>query len=132
MLDYDKIIISSWCASRDNDINAEITMSLLQEAGIEVERAVDGVECIAMLKRQPQDYYQLILMDIQMPHLDGLRAAELIRSMDLPCSSLPIIALTANAFKGDKQNALAAGMNAHLAKPIELKELFAVLLKYLT
>ena len=97
-----------------------------------MERAEDGVICVDMLARAAAGYYDLILMDVQMPNLDGYGAARRIRSLDDPFKAgIPIVAMTANAFEEDKKNALAAGMNDHLAKPINLDELTRILKGYL-
>ena len=113
--------------AEDNDLNAEIAMTLLQENGLEVERAADGLLCVAALQNHPADYYDAILMDIQMPHMNGYQAAQTIRSLRNPRRNIPIIAMTANAFDEDRQKALEVGMNEHLAKPIDLDALFETL-----
>lgn len=113
--------------AEDNDLNAEIVMEILSEAGFQVERAGDGVDCLNMVQRHPCNYYDAILMDVQMPVMDGYRTSELIRSMESPRKDIPIIAITANAFDEDRRNALAAGMNAHLSKPLEVQKLMATL-----
>ena len=113
--------------AEDNDLNAEIAMTLLQENGLEVERAADGLLCVAALQNHPADYYDAILMDIQMPHMNGYQAAQTIRSLRDPRRNIPIIAMTANAFDEDRQKALEVGMNEHLAKPIDLDALFETL-----
>lgn len=111
--------------AEDNDFNAEIAMELLEDSGISVDRAVDGVECVEMLKSSESKYYDLILMDIQMPNLDGYRASQMIRSLDDPVKArIPIIAVTANAYDEDKHKALLSGMNAHIAKPFEIDNVF--------
>jgi len=115
--------------AEDNDLNAEIAMEILSDMGLEVERAVDGKVCVDMLLKHPVNYYDAILMDVQMPNMDGYRTAEAIRNMDNCRRDIPIIAMTANAFDEDRRNALAAGMNAHLAKPIEMDKLIETLLK---
>ncbi len=110
--------------AEDNDLNAEIAQALLNDAGIEVERAADGVECLALLERRGTGYYDLILMDIQMPNMDGYQTTRIIRHMDdKKMAAIPIIAMTANAFSEDKRRALAQGMNAHVAKPIDMATL---------
>ena len=109
--------------AEDNDLNAEIAMTLLQENGLEVERAADGLLCVAALQNHPADYYDAILMDIQMPHMNGYQATQTIRSLRDPRRNIPIIAMTANAFDEDRQKALEVGMNEHLAKPIDLDAL---------
>ena len=118
--------------AEDNDLNAEIAVELLQEEGCTVDRAKDGVECVDMLEKAANGTYQLILMDIQMPVMNGYDAAKKIRRMDdLPKADIPIIAMTANAFSEDKQAALDAGMNDHVAKPINMNVLVPTLRKYL-
>ena len=118
--------------TEDNDLNAEIATELLQEEGCTVDRAKDGVECVDMLEKAANGTYQLILMDIQMPVMNGYDAAKKIRRMDDPQKAdIPIIAMTANAFSEDKQAALDAGMNDHIAKPINMNVLVPTLRKYL-
>ena len=118
--------------TEDNDLNAEIATELLQEEGCTVDRAKDGVECVDMLEKAANGTYQLILMDIQMPVMNGYDAAKKIRRMEDPQkANIPIIAMTANAFTEDKQAALDAGMNDHIAKPINMNVLVPTLRKYL-
>ena len=118
--------------AEDNDLNAEIAVELLQEEGSTVDRAKDGVECVDMLEKAANGTYQLILMDIQMPVMNGYDAAKKIRRMDDPQKAdIPIIAMTANAFSEDKQAALDAGMNDHIAKPINMNVLVPTIQKYL-
>ena len=118
--------------AEDNDLNAEIAVELLQEEGCAVDRAKDGVECVDMLEKAANGTYQLILMDIQMPVMNGYDAAKKIRRMDdLPKADIPIIAMTANAFSEDKQAALNAGMNDHVSKPINMNILVPTIQKYL-
>ena len=118
--------------AEDNDLNAEIAVELLQEEGCTVDRAKDGVECVDMLEKAANGTYQLILMDIQMPVMNGYDAAKKIRRMDdLPKAEIPIIAMTANAFSEDKQAALDAGMNDHVSKPINRNVLVPTIQKYL-
>lgn len=118
--------------AEDNDLNAEIAVELLQEEGCTVDRAKDGVECVDMLEKAANGTYQLILMDIQMPVMNGYDAAKKIRRMDdLPKADIPIIAMTANAFSEDKQAALNAGMNDHVSKPINMNILVPTIQKYL-
>ena len=118
--------------AEDNDLNAEIAVELLQEEGCTVDRAKDGVECVDMLEKAANGTYQLILMDIQMPVMNGCDAAKKIRRMeDLPKADIPIIAMTANAFSEDKQAALDAGMNDHVSKPINRNILVPTIQKYL-
>ena len=118
--------------TEDNDLNAEIATELLQEEGCTVDRAKDGVECVDMLEKAANGTYQIILMDIQMPVMNGYDAAKKIRRMDDPQkANIPIVAMTANAFSEDKQVALDAGMNDHIAKPIDMSVLVPTLRKYL-
>lgn len=118
--------------TEDNDLNAEIATELLQEEGCTVDRAKDGVECVDMLEKAANGTYQIILMDIQMPVMNGYDAAKKIRRMDDPQkANIPIVAMTANAFSEDKQVALDAGMNDHIAKPINMSILVPTLRKYL-
>ena len=118
--------------AEDNDLNAEIAVELLQEEGCTVDRAKDGVECVDMLEKAANGTYQLILMDIQMPVMNGYDATKKIRRMDDPQKAdIPIIAMTANAFSEDKQAALDAGMNDHIAKPINMNVLVPTIQKYL-
>ena len=127
----------SLCGTRillteDNDLNAEIATELLQEEGCTVDRAKDGVECVDMLEKAANGTYQIILMDVQMPVMNGYDAAKKIRRMDdPPKANIPIVAMTANAFSEDKQVALDAGMNDHIAKPIDMSVLVPTLRKYL-
>lgn len=118
--------------TEDNDLNAEIAVELLQEEGCTVDRAKDGVECVDMLEKAANGTYQMILMDIQMPVMNGYDAAKKIRRMDDPQKAgIPIIAMTANAFSEDKQAALDVGMNDHIAKPINMNILVPTIQKYL-
>ena len=118
--------------AEDNDLNAEIAIALLEEEGLLVERVADGVKCMEMLEKAPAHYYELILMDIQMPILGGYDTTRKIRRMaDAEKAAIPIIAMTANAFAEDKQRALAAGMNDHVAKPIDMNKLIPTLQKYI-
>ena len=118
--------------TEDNDLNAEIATELLQEEGCTVDRAKDGVECVDMLEKAANGTYQMILMDIQMPVMNGYDATKKIRRMDDPQkANIPIVAMTANAFSEDKQVALDAGMNDHIAKPINMSVLVPTLRKYL-
>lgn len=109
--------------AEDNDLNAEIAMTILEENGFLAERAEDGQICVEMVKNAKDRYYSLILMDIQMPNMNGYDAAREIRRLDGEKARIPIIAMTANAFEEDKKKALAAGMNAHIAKPFDLQVL---------
>ncbi len=113
--------------AEDNDLNAEIAQELLQEEGLTIDWAENGQICVDMFAQSPVGYYDAILMDIRMPVKNGYEATEMIRSMDRPDASLPIIAMTADAFSEDVQRCLDRGMNAHVAKPIDEKEVFRVL-----
>lgn len=114
--------------AEDIEINAEIAMFVLKEAEFEVEWAGDGQICVDMLKEKPAGYYDVILMDIQMPNLNGYEAARTIRALDdKEKSEIPIIAMTANAFEEDRKNAFDAGMNGHLGKPIDVSEMLKTL-----
>ena len=117
--------------AEDNELNAEIAIELLNENGIDTERAEDGVKCIRLLKDKPEGYYDLILMDIQMPNMDGYKATQVIRKLDGPRGQIPIIAMTANAFEEDRQKALKSGMDAHIAKPINIKVLLSTMAEIL-
>ena len=118
--------------TEDNDLNAEIATELLQEEGCTVDRAKDGVECVDMLEKAANGTYQIILMDVQMPVMNGYDAARKIRRLDdAQKADIPIIAMTANAFSEDRQVALEAGMNDHIAKPIDMNILVPTLRKYL-
>ena len=118
--------------AEDNELNAEIAMEILKEAGFVTERAEDGQACVEMLKQAPAGYYDLILMDIQMPNMDGYKATQTIRKLSDPKKAgITIVAMTANAFEEDKQNAYKAGMNWHIAKPIKIDELMAALTEIL-
>ena len=116
----------------DNEINIEIARELLTEEGCLVETANDGVACIDMIEKADADYYKLILMDIQMPVMNGYDATLAIRKMkDTKKSRIPIIAMTANAFAEDVQKVLSVGMNDHVAKPVDINILFSTMMKYL-
>ena len=118
--------------TEDNDLNAEIAAELLQEEGCTVDRAKDGVECVDMLEKAANGTYQIILMDVQMPVMNGYDATRVIRRMGDPQkANIPIVARTANAFSEDRQAALDAGMNDHIAKPIDMNILVSTLRKYL-
>ena len=118
--------------AEDNNLNAEIATELLKDEGFVVERANDGVVCVEMLEKAPEHYYDLVLMDIQMPVMDGYDATVRIRRMQSPAKArVPIIAMTANAFSEDKNRALAVGMNDHVAKPIDMNVLLPVIIQQL-
>ena len=118
--------------AEDNDLNAEIAIELLAEEKIVVDRAKDGAECLDKLEKAVPGYYDMILMDIQMPVMDGYDAAARIRRMkDEKKASIPIVAMTANAFAEDRQKAISMGMNDHVAKPIDMNVLLPVIAKYI-
>ncbi len=118
--------------AEDNDLNAEIAQTLLASYDFKVERKKNGEEALNSYLEKPDGYYDLILMDIQMPVMDGLTAAREIRKSDKPGSSeIPIIAMSANAFQEDVERSLSAGMNAHTTKPIEIEKLVGLLSTYL-
>ena len=109
--------------AEDNPLNAEIAQTVLEDAQMQTELATDGASALSMLKNAPAGYYDLILMDIQMPHMNGYQAARAIRALPDERSSIPIIAMTANAFKEDKEAAFAAGMNDYIIKPVDISSL---------
>jgi len=115
--------------AEDNELNWEIARELLQELGLKLDWAENGQACIDMFSQSPIGYYDAVLMDIRMPVKDGYEAADIIRSMDRSDASLPIIAMTADAFYEDIQKCLNHGMNAHVAKPIDIKEISRILNK---
>lgn len=124
----DKFVGKRILIAEDNDLNAEIAESVLREVGFIIERAVDGVECVNMISKSEDGYYDLILMDIQMPNMDGYKTTESIRHMENQSKKqIPIVAMTANAFEEDKRNAFRCGMNAHVAKPIHVPTLLETL-----
>ena len=114
--------------AEDNDLNAEIAEAILKRAGFKTERVEDGIRCVGRIERMPAGTYDMILMDIQMPKMDGYKATQAIRSLpDKDKACIPIIAMTANAFEEDKRDAIAAGMNGHIAKPIQVDNLLSIL-----
>ena len=117
--------------AEDNGLNAEIAMTILQDADAEVELAADGKIAVDKLKDVPVGYYDAILMDIQMPNMNGYEATKAIRKLTDERAKIPIIAMTANAFEEDRQAALAAGMDDYVAKPVEISELFRTIMKNL-
>lgn len=115
-------------AVEDNDLNREIILEILEDAGFKADSACNGLEAIEMLKEHDPEYYQLILMDVQMPGLNGYQATRRIRAMEDPrLARIPILAMTANAFEEDRRSALASGMNGHVAKPLNIEELYRIL-----
>ena len=117
--------------AEDNGLNAEIAMTILQDADAEVELAADGKIAVDKLQDVPVGYYDAILMDIQMPNMNGYEATKAIRKLTDERAKMPIIAMTANAFEEDRQAALAAGMDDYVAKPVEISELFRTIMKHL-
>ena len=114
--------------AEDNDLNAEIAETILELAGLKTERVEDGIQCVNRIAEMPAGTYDMILMDIQMPKMDGYKATQAIRNLpDKDKAGIPIIAMTANAFEEDKRDAIAAGMNGHIAKPIQVEKLLSTL-----
>jgi CheY-like chemotaxis protein len=131
-LDYKAFVGKRILLAEDNDLNAEIAIDILTEAGFTVDRAEDGQICVEMLNKAADNFYDVILMDIQMPHMNGYEATRTIRLLDNPVkANIPIIAMTANAFEEDKREAYHSGMNGHLAKPINVRELMRMLMRIL-
>ena len=117
--------------AEDNDLNAEITMTVLEKEGLLIDRVWDGVQCVDQIDQMPAGTYELILMDIQMPNMDGYQATKQIRQFaDKEKAGIPIIAMTANAFQEDVQASLDAGMNAHIAKPVDTQILKETIVRY--
>ena len=118
--------------AEDNDLNAEIAVTVLEETGIVIERVEDGIQCVNRVVQMSPGTYDLILMDIQMPNMDGYKATRCIRRLDdKKKAEIPIIAMTANAFAEDRKKAFDAGMNGHIARPIDIEKLGAVILSVL-
>ena len=114
--------------AEDNDLNAEIAEFILEDMGLMVDRVEDGVQCVSRIEQSPAGTYDLILMDIQMPNMDGYKATEVIRDLsDKNKANIPIIAMTANAFEEDRKKALAKGMNGHIAKPVDIEKMREIL-----
>ena len=127
-VDINKFIGKRILLVEDNELNAEIAREILKEVGFIVGHASDGVECLQVIGETPAHYYDAILMDIQMPRMNGYEAATRIRALkDKEKANIPILALTANAFEENKKQAMDVGMNGHLAKPINVKELLKAL-----
>ena len=119
--------------AEDNDLNAEIAEVILERAGLKIERVEDGIQCVNRIMKMPAGTYDMILMDIQMPQMDGYTATRVIRNLpDQEKACIPILAMTANAFEEDKREAAAAGMNGHIAKPIQVDKLLSTLKTILT
>lgn len=117
--------------AEDNDLNWEIAEALLSDLGLELEHAENGQICVDMFKNSPVDYYDAILMDIRMPVMSGYEATEAIRELNRQDADIPIIAMTADAFAEDIKKCLGCGMNAHVAKPIDIRELTKLFSKYI-
>ena len=116
--------------AEDNDLNAEIAEAILEHAGLKIDRVADGIQCVNRIMEMPAGTYDMILMDIQMPKMDGYKATQAIRHLpDRDKACIPIIAMTANAFEEDKRDAIAAGMNGHIAKPIQIDKLLSMLME---
>ena len=114
--------------AEDNDLNAEIAEAILERAGLRIERVENGIQCVNRILKMPAGTYDMIFMDIQMPQMDGYKATQTIRNLpDKDKACIPIIAMTANAFEEDKREAIAAGMNGHIAKPIQVEQLLSTL-----
>ena len=114
--------------AEDNDLNAEIAVAILERFGLKAERVEDGIQCVSRIKNMPAGTYDMILMDIQMPKMDGYQATQEIRHLpDQDKACIPIVAMTANVFEEDKRDAAAAGMNGHIAKPIQADDLLLIL-----
>ena len=117
--------------AEDNDLNAEIAEAILERAGLRIERVENGIQCVNRILEMPAGTYDMILMDIQMPEMDGYKATQAIRNLpDKDKACIPIIAMTANAFAEDKRNTMEAGMNAHLSKPLNVPELMDTIRKF--
>ena len=114
--------------AEDNDMNAEIAEAILERAGLKIERVENGIQCVNRIMEMPAGTYDMILMDIQMPKMNGYKATQTIRHLpDKDKACIPIIAMTANAFEEDKRDAITAGMNGHIAKPIQVDKLLSML-----
>ncbi|MFR2122589.1 MAG: ATP-binding protein [Lachnospiraceae bacterium] len=118
--------------AEDNDLNAEIAMTILEDMGLKVDRVEDGIQCVSKIEQMPAGTYNLILMDIQMPNMDGYKATRTIRGLsDKEKANITIVAMTANAFEEDRKKAFANGMNGHIAKPIDVDQVEKILFSLL-
>ena len=118
--------------AEDNDLNAEIAEFILKDMGLMVDRVEDGVQCVARMEQKPAGTYDLILMDIQMPNMDGYKATQAIRRLeDKKKAGIPIVAMTANAFEEDRKKAFEKGMNGHIAKPVDAEKVKKTILSAL-
>lgn len=116
----------------DNELNREIAEELIGVTGASVESAEDGVQAVEMFKESAEGYYDLILMDVQMPHMDGYEATRCIRALGRSdAQKVPIFAMTANAFAEDVQKSREAGMNAHISKPLDIRAVYKQMNRYL-
>ena len=116
----------------DNELNRKIAAQVIEDEGILTECAIDGLEAVKKVREAPEHYFDLILMDVQMPHMDGYKATEKIRELsDEGKAHIPIVALTANAFEEDRKMAISKGMNDHIAKPIDVKKVEEVIISVL-
>ncbi len=114
--------------AEDNELNADIAIAILEEAGLIIDRVEDGIQCVNRIEQMPAGTYDLIFMDIQMPKMDGYMTTREIRTLkNNKKANIPIVAMTANAFEEDKEKSFKAGMNAHITKPIDIKIILAVL-----
>ena len=132
MNETDKIIGKHILLAEDNDLNAEIAEFILEDMGLLIDRVEDGIQCVAKMEQEPAGTYDLILMDIQMPNMNGYKATEVIRGLaDKSKATIPIIAMTANAFEEDRKKAFAKGMNGHIAKPVDAEKVKKIILSVL-
>ena len=114
--------------AEDNDLNAEIAEAILERAGLKIERVEDGIQCVNRIEQMPAGTYDMILMDIQMPNMDGYKATDCIRHLSQPeKANIPIIAMSANAFEEDKKKAFDVKMNDYITKPIDFQKMEEVL-----
>ena len=126
----DSILGKRVLLAEDNDLNAEIVLTVLEENGIHAKHVKDGALCLKAVQNAPEDYYDVILMDIQMPNMNGYQAAEAIRALPGKRGEIPIVAMTANTFEEDRRKALESGMNAHIAKPVDVSVLLETLSRF--
>ena len=126
------LLVSCYLLVEDNELNREIAVEIIGSTGITINTAINGLDAVHKVAQSEEGFYQIILMDIQMPIMDGYEATRQIRSLQRrDIAHMPIIAMTANAFSEDVTNAIKAGMNYHLAKPIDIGALMGILSKYL-
>ena len=108
--------------AEDNDVNAEIAMEIMEMEGAVLERACDGIEAVRMFEENPENGYDAILMDIQMPNMTGWEASAAIRKLERADADIPIFAMSANAFVEDKRHSMEVGMDGHISKPVDYRE----------